>query len=86
MTRPGRRSNSVPRFSSMDSFVIHIYRRATESNDPVAGVVERIGSEGRTAFRTREELWNIIAQTVQPDECPSGPSCGVMRDHGPPGK
>ena len=60
----------------MDSFVIHIYRRGTDSNDPVAGVVERIGYEGRTAFRTREELWDILAQPPQPDERPSDPSNG----------
>jgi hypothetical protein len=67
----------------MDSFVVHIYRRGTDSNDPVAGVVERIGYEGRTAFRTREELWDIIAQPPQPDERPSELPHGLRPDYRP---
>jgi len=75
MMRSGRRANlRLGARLGMDSFVIHIYRRGTDTNDLLAGVVERIGYEGRTPFRTPEELWNIIVQPTQPiqRELPGG--------------
>ncbi len=44
----------------MDSYVIRIYRREVDARGSVVGTAERVGTEGKKAFKSVEELWNIL--------------------------
>ncbi|MEX0959821.1 MAG: hypothetical protein WDZ63_11095 [Burkholderiales bacterium] len=48
----------------MDSYIVRIYRRTTESGREVAGLVERVGNGRRRAFGTSEELWAFLTERM----------------------
>jgi hypothetical protein len=44
----------------VDNYIVRIYRR--EKNNPrlLVGLVEEVGSEGKRAFNTLDDLWEIL--------------------------
>lgn len=44
----------------MDSYIVRVYRRNSVGGDELAGMVERVGSDARQAFATRDELWAFL--------------------------
>lgn len=44
----------------MDSYIIRIYRREKEASRSVVGTAERVGDEGKKAFKSLDELWHIL--------------------------
>jgi len=49
----------------MDSYIIRIYRHAEETPGKVVGTAERVGDEGKKAFKGVDELLQIL-NTGQP--------------------
>jgi hypothetical protein len=41
-------------------YVVRIYRSEKGNRHPLVGVVEEVGVEGRRAFHTYDELWEIL--------------------------
>ena len=54
----------------MDSYIIRIYRREKEAPGSVIGTAERVGDEGKKAFRSLDELWDILNEPL-PNMAPS---------------
>ena len=64
--------------SSVDSYVIHIYRRepmlfkqardGQPEHKRLVGVVELIGSKHRTGFQNMEQLWRLLEKEEVQDE------------------
>lgn len=44
----------------VDTFIVRIYRRASDPADAPAGTVECVGSGERQGFAGREELWDRL--------------------------
>jgi hypothetical protein len=44
----------------MDSYVIHIFRRPTQSGEGLVGLVERIGNGERKAFQSEAQLLEYL--------------------------
>ncbi len=44
----------------MESYVVRIYRRFIDGSKRLLGVVEKVDGKGEQAFRSREELWEIL--------------------------
>ncbi len=45
----------------MKAYIVRIYRRDRESPETVAGVVEIVDEQLVRGFKSREELWRILA-------------------------
>ena len=45
----------------MKTYIVRIYRRDRESPETVAGVVEIVDEQLVRGFKSREELWRILA-------------------------
>ena len=45
----------------MESYIVRIYRRAGRRARVLVGTVEVPGTEGKLAFSTAEELWEVLA-------------------------
>jgi hypothetical protein len=54
----------------MDSYIIRIYRREKEAARSVVGTAERVGDEGKKAFKSLDELWEILNEPL-PNMAPS---------------
>ena len=46
----------------MDSYIVRIYRRQTANPHELVGVVENVELEETMAFKTIDELWEILAE------------------------
>jgi hypothetical protein len=46
--------------SGMESYIVRIYRRGKEKSKELVGVVERAGDETQHAFKTPDELLEIL--------------------------
>lgn len=46
--------------SAVESYVVRIYRRSTKRTRILVGTVEMAGGEGKLAFSSAEELWEIL--------------------------
>ena len=46
----------------MDSYIVRIYRRQTTNPREIVGVVENVEREETMAFKTVDELWEILAE------------------------
>jgi hypothetical protein len=46
--------------SHSSSYVVRIYRSEKGNPHLLVGVVEEVGVEGKKAFRTYDELWEIL--------------------------
>ena len=46
----------------MDSYIVRIYRRQTTNPHELVGVVEDVELEETMAFKTVDELWEILAK------------------------
>jgi hypothetical protein len=44
----------------MDSYLVRIYRKADNNPRLLVGVVEEVGKDGKKAFHTLYELWDIL--------------------------
>ena len=44
----------------MTSYLVRIYRRAENNPRMLVGVVEEVGKDGKKAFHTLYELWDIL--------------------------
>jgi hypothetical protein len=44
---------------AIDSYVVRIYRRSSESSREAAGLIERAGDGRRMAFSSSQELWAL---------------------------
>jgi len=52
----------------MDSYIVRIYRRdSSKSGGGVAGLIEEVGTENRTAFQTISGLITTIRQVIGRD-------------------
>jgi len=45
----------------MDSFIVRIHRRKRGKSDRLLGVVENVDGKISQSFRSRDELWEILA-------------------------
>ena len=46
----------------MDSYIVRIYRRQTTNPHELVGVVEDVELEETMAFKSVDELWEILAE------------------------
>jgi len=46
----------------MDSYIVRIYRCQTKAPHEIVGVVENVEREETMAFKTVDELWEILAE------------------------
>lgn len=46
----------------MDSYIVRIYRRQTKNPYEIVGVVEDVELEETMAFKSVDELWEILAE------------------------
>ena len=46
----------------MDSYIVRIYRRQTQNSHELVGVVENVEWEETAAFKSVDELWEILAE------------------------
>ena len=46
----------------MDSYIIRIYRRQAKAPHEIVGVVENVELEETMAFKSVDELWEILAE------------------------
>lgn len=46
----------------MDSYIIRIYRRNVDRPDTALGVLENPSDGAQRSFRSRDELWNLLAE------------------------
>jgi hypothetical protein len=46
----------------VESYIVRVYRRASEPGKEAAGLVEQVGSDARRAFGTRDELWSFLVE------------------------
>jgi hypothetical protein len=53
----------------MDSYIVHIYRRAGRKHRILIGTVEATGSGRKIAFSNVEELWEILRRRKGRDLC-----------------
>ena len=51
--------------SFSDDYIVRIYRRDRRQAHRFIGTVEEVGTEGKRAFETIEELWSILARKKQ---------------------
>lgn len=42
------------------NYIVRIYRYDRDNPRKLVGIVEQVGAEGERAFRTLDELWNIL--------------------------
>ena len=56
----------------MDTYILHIYRRATAPG-VMHGTLEQVGVQERAAFASSDELWALLAAPAQPDDTSSEP-------------
>jgi hypothetical protein len=49
----------------VDSYIVRVYR--TKKSDPhvLVGTVEKVGTRGRAAFTTMDELWEIVDEGAE---------------------
>jgi len=47
--------------NGMESYVVRIYRRGKEESKELLGVVERAGEDAQRAFKTPDELLEILS-------------------------
>jgi hypothetical protein len=52
----------------MDSYIIRIYRRDTDHLESVLGVLEATSDGSQTSFHSRDELWQLLAESPMPDK------------------
>jgi len=52
--------------STVRSYIVRVYPRRGNGADALVGVVEMIGTHGQQAFRTIEQLWEIIGAASPP--------------------
>jgi hypothetical protein len=52
----------MTRSTFSDNFIVRIYRHHRRDARRFVGTVEEVGTEGKRAFTTIEELWNILAR------------------------
>ena len=48
---------------AVDTYVIIVYRRGTESGKEAAGLIEHAGSGERKAFASNVELWTFLCSS-----------------------
>ncbi len=46
----------------MDSYIVRIYRRQAKAPHEIVGVVENVELEETMAFKSVDELWEILAE------------------------
>ncbi len=44
----------------MDHYIVRIYRRGKDNPRLLVGLVEEVGSRGKKAFTTLDDLWEIL--------------------------
>ncbi|MEW5745883.1 MAG: hypothetical protein AB1805_10675 [Nitrospirota bacterium] len=44
----------------MQSYIIRVYREERDNPRGLVGIVEEVGAEGKRAFTTLDELWDIL--------------------------
>ncbi len=44
----------------MENYIVRIYRSDRKNPHRLIGLVEQVGVEGQKAFRSLEELWEIL--------------------------
>ena len=52
---------AMPRMAFSDNYIVRIYRCSRRDAHRFVGTIEEAGKEGKQAFATIEELWNILA-------------------------
>lgn len=48
----------------MDSYIIRIYRNEKDMPRAIVGTAERVGDEGKKAFKSVDELWQILNEPM----------------------
>ena len=66
----------------MDSYIVRIYRRQTTNPHEIVGVVENVELEETMAFKTVDELWEILAEHKRRSQhrIRAGPSRGKRQE------
>lgn len=53
---------------SVQSYVVRVYRREPDSDEPVAGLVVSVATGARRRFTTGDELWQALTRLPAEDE------------------
>ena len=54
--------------NEVDSYIIRIYRRNVDRPDTALGVLEDPGDCAQRSFRSRDELWSLLAEAPLRDK------------------
>ncbi len=46
--------------SAMENYIVRIYRRENDNPRMLVGLIEEVGSKGKKAFTSYDELWEIL--------------------------
>jgi hypothetical protein len=49
--------------TTMENFIVRIYRYEKNNPNRLMGIVEKVGEEGKKAFIHVDELWEILNQS-----------------------
>lgn len=60
------------RINEMDSYIIRIYRRNVDRPDLALGVLENPSDGAQRPFKSRDELWAMLTETVANETPPTG--------------
>ncbi len=52
----------------MDSYIIRVYRRDDDKTGAIVGVLEATVDGAQWSFRSRDELWNLLAEAPNRDK------------------
>jgi hypothetical protein len=52
---------------SVQTYIVKIYRQRPDSHRSIVGMVEEVGVNGKKAFNTYDELWEIVNPAKQTD-------------------
>ncbi len=46
----------------MDSYIVRIYRQEKDNTRMLVGLIQEVGSKGKMAFASFDDLWEILNQ------------------------
>ena len=72
----------MPTKLSIANYVVRIYRFQKDNPRSLVGVVEEVGVEGKRAFTTYDELWDILLLKALPPAGEAGWKNGSKKKDG----
>ena len=62
-----RSPHNTTRETTMNSYIVRIYRQDKDKPRLLVGVVEEVGVKGKKAFTNLDELWGILSPSAGQD-------------------